>query len=783
MREYFMPGLVKKLSSKLIMMMVLILMQSAPVAAQYATVGAFATRGFRGRTPLSVNYSLDMAPSMSMGVVTVNIADTAGPSKVDRQLTVVLYTKNWGQGSEAIAYRYQVELAEGLTKTQVEIPFPAVETQFAWDVGVFEDGRDVEDKRNRKYNNNINQQDYHWSYNFNQNSTLLSAAGLLATDVDPKTEARNLKAISDFIDSSATAAQAATIARGGAAPGTVYNANALIPVNKASGDWRHYFPYPVWIASVDALAEIDEKQPQVAAALRTYVSAGGTLLVYEVNVSQSISSVNRLLSSSGGNAELASWKSIGKTAPAWWIIDSPPTLGGVSSSSPSNVPASAASSEAQTIEGAGAAYDAALLTDTLLETGLGSHRDNLNDLMSVLGFEDVTLKQLEAGRLRLLSALSSDKMLGREYGRGRVVICSKALHELTPHQISSIGDTKAEQTLCVLTAKSHDGSWFWQNLIIEVGKPPVWVFCGLVTLFGALLGPGLLLFTGRMQRRSLMIFLVPAVSLVATLAIVLYGVLHEGFETHVRIHSVTAYDDPAQVAFAWSRQNYFSGLPPREGLQFPADAYVRPVAPDDAGNYSGTPDPRRNLTGTVSVGEKQTWNDWLKPRQHQQLLVGHKVDPRTIPISTARNAAGKLVLKNLTKMRLPLVVLRGDKDDYYFEADLGPNESREPETQDRDSVAVAVSKIGVDFKPKIPPELDGGSDSLLNFGNPRRYARSYNVQASEIINDAFKRYMSDDLELEPHGFATLVPEFGAIEIPLKGIQSDNVNLVIGVDSW
>ena len=71
----------------------------------------------------------------------------------------------------------------------------------------------------------------------------------------------------------------------------------------------------------------------------------------------------------------------------------------------------------------------------------------------------------------------------------------------------------------------------------------------------------------------------------------------------------------------------------------------------------------------------------------------------------------------------------------------------------------------------------------MNFGNPRRYARSYYVQASEIINDAFKRYMSDDLALEPHGFATLVPEFGAIEIPLKGIQSDNVNLVIGVDPW
>jgi hypothetical protein len=489
--------------------------------------------------------------------------------------------------------------------------------------------------------------------------------------------------------------------------------NSLTPVDRASGDWRHYFPYPFWIASVGAISEINDKQPQVAAALRTYVSAGGKLLIYEVNANPTLASVNRLLSNAGGHAELASWKSISGPAPAWWIINS--------------------------------------------ETG-----------------DD---------RSRLMNALTADKLLEREYGRGKVIICKSRLDELTEDQVGLIVSGRDDKSLGVLTARSHDGRWFWQNLILEVGKPPVWEFCVIVALFGALLGPGLLVFTGRMQRRSLMIFLVPTVSCVATLAIVLYGVLHEGFDTHVRIHSVTAYDGPAQVAFGWSRQNYFSGLPPRDGLQFPADAYVRPVAPDDVVNYGGNPDPRRNLDGTVSFGENQTWNDWLKPRQHQQLLVGHKVDPSTIPISTERNEAGKLRLRNLTAVKLPLVVLRGDKDDYYFEADLGPNESREPEVQDFDSVAVLVARIGADFKPKIPRELEGGSDSLLNFGNSRRYARTYSVQASEMISEAFQRYLSDDLELEPHEFATLVPEFDAIEIPLKGIQSDNVNLVIGIEPW
>ena len=756
----------------------LVLVSSTPLAAQYANGGAFATRGFRGRTPLSVNYSLEMAPSMTLGIVKVNITDTAGPSKVDRKLTVVLYTHNYGLAADNLAYRYNVELAEGSTSIQVEIPFPASENQFSWDVGVFEEGRDIEDKR--KIKNNNNQQDYHWSYNFNQTGNLMSFAGLMATTVDPKSESQNLKAVSNYIDAQVTAAQSAQASRGVTVAGTGSNANSLIPVDEASGDWRHYFPYPLWIASVDAVAEINDNQPHVATALRTYVSAGGTLLIYQVNTNPSMISVNRLLSGAGGNAELASWKSISKAAPAWWMIDSEQKLQISAGDKPTNSPDR---SKPQAIEGAGAVYDAALLTDTLLETGIGSHRDNINDVMAALGFNDVTLTQLEYGRSRLLNSLSSDKLLERHYGRGKVIICNRRLDELLESQVSTIVSANDDTAVSTLTARSHDGSWFWQNLILEVGKPPVWAFCVIVTLFGALLGPGLLTFTGRIQRRSLMIFLVPTVSFVATLAIVLYGVLHEGFDTHVRIHSVTAFDGPAQVAFGWSRQNYFSGLPPREGLQFPLDTYVRSVAPDDVANYSGIPDPRRNLDGTVTVGEKQTWNDWLKPRQHQQLLVGHKVNPSTIPISTERNESGKLTLKNLTAMKLPLVVLRGDKDDYYFEADLGPNESREPEIQDLDSVKVAVSRIGADFKPIIPPELAGGSDSLLNFGNPRRYARSYYVQASEIINDAFKRYLSDDLDLEPNEFATLVPEFDAIEIPLKGIQSDSVNLVIGVEPW
>jgi hypothetical protein len=704
-----------------------------------------------------------------MGITKVSIVDSSGPSKVDRDLVVVLYVKNM-QGSDAMAYRYHVRLAEGQSKAQVEIPFTSAESYMSWDVGVFEEGRDIEDRRKRGINSN--QLDFQLSYNNYQTGNQFSIAGLLASNADAKVESRNLKVVNEFL-----ATKIPQVANPFPQPGTVLAPNSMIPIANASEDWRSYFPYPVWAASVDAVAEINEQQPHVASALRTYVSAGGMLLIYNVQSSKSMSTVNQLLSSTGGNAELASWKSIAKSAPAWWIIDTDPI--GISADN-KGVKDQVVS---RPLTSAGAVNDTALLTDTLLETGLGGHRDNIIGVMEALGFEGIPLNQLAEGRQRIMTALGSDTLLQREYACGRVVVCSKPLHELLSDQIDSFVQMNDDEAICTLTSQSHDGNWFWQNLILQVGKPPVMAFCVIVALFGALLGPGLLIFTGHLKRRSLMIFLVPAVSLAATLAIFSYGLLYEGFETHVRIHSVTAFDGPARVAFGWSRQNYFSGMPPREGLQFHTDTYVRSVYSDDTLSYRTVSDPRTGLTGTVTVGEKQIWNSWLKPRQHQQLLVGHRVDPSSIPISTERTPAGKLMLKNLTAAKLPLVVLRGAKDDYYVETDLGPNESREPEAQDLASVAVIVGKVGVDFKPRIPLELDGGSDSLLNFANPRRYARSYQTQAKEIIREAFARYMTDDLKLEPHAFATLVPEFDAIEVPLNGIQSDNVNLVIGVEPW
>lgn len=689
-----------------------ILCISSELWAQYQTNGAFATRGARGRQPLSIKYDLEMAAGMQIGFVNVSVADPSGPSKSDRNLVAVVYVKLWGTSSQTLAFRQPFKLPEGATTASIEVPFPSLQSQIAWDVGIFEDDSDIEDTRNKK--SNLNQQDYHWSYMGNQLGAVVQFAGLQATTTDRDLRAEEAKAFNTFATAKIAAAnQANGVAVG--TPGTVITASNLQSVDKASGDWRRYYPYPVWFASVAALAEIHSTRPDTMDALRTYVTAGGRVFIYEVNSAEALSQVDEFFGVDAvSNA--VTWQKAVSIAPS----------------------------------------------GRLSEPTASSATQNTSELVPGL--------------------VDGKCYLGRTMGLGQVIVGKQPLKELLTHDSYFDMVISNNQARLALTTVSHDGSWFWQNLILEVGKPPVLTFCAMVTLFGGLLGPGLLYFTGRLKRRSLMIFLVPAVSLVATLAIVVYGVLHEGFGTHIRVHSVTAYDPASQHAFGWSRQNYFTGLPPREGLQFPLDAYVRTVVADDSYSYSGSPDPRYGVNGTVTYAQQQTWMNWLKPRQHQQLFVGHKVDPATIPISFARGASGAVQVSNLTDSVLPFVALRGEADDYFVATDLGAKKTVELQPQDHDSVAIVVGRIGADYKPVMPPEVASGGDSIMNFGNPRRYSRTYAMQ-SDILSEAYKLYLSDSLELPPFGFATLVPEFTGIAIPIEGTQADNVNLVIGVKSW
>ncbi len=360
----------------------------------------------------------------------------------------------------------------------------------------------------------------------------------------------------------------------------------------------------------------------------------------------------------------------------------------------------------------------------------------------------------------------------RQYYLGNIVAC---MDTSLPAGTGPAHKLMAEQ----------DGNWFWRNLITSVGKPPVWVFAVLVAVLSTLIGPGLLYVTGRLKRRSMLILLVPVVSLLATSIIVAYSILHEGFGTSIRITGVMAVDAKTGNGFAWSRQNYFSGIPPRDGLHFSAATYVRPVIEEDE-NYRYPSNPFTLVSTYVDLtDDSQIWRNWLRARQQQQMLVGHKIKTQ-VPIACKPSADFKsAALKNLTAATLPFVVVRGDGDYYYLAEELSPGEERSVQADDLQSARVLVSRARSSLQPDVPPELAIASNSLMNFAVSRRSRWGSVVSKSdaEMINNAYHQFLSDQLTMPNRSFVTAINDTANIEVPLKGNIVESTILVVGSAAW
>lgn len=644
------------------------------------------TRSLRDRDVLRLHTTLDASQAGPTAVAHVTVAGTK-PSPADRDLVVVLYVESYsGDSNGNTAYQVPVRLQEGQTQVNVEIPHTALQNHTVWDVGIFEDGRDIEDRRVKRTGAN-------WINTAEQGTRV---AALFSENESEATIANALETFARHINHLPSPN-----------PTTAAIPLSIFSVAAASTDWRFYFSHPMWIISADAVKEINQR-PAVAQALRTYLAAQGLLVVHSVQDAAQLAEVDRLLSLPNSDNT------------SGWTTEFAPQHG-------------------------------RLLVKS----------DRLPELNS--------------------DSVAEHPLL-RQYCFGSVLVTAEPLAEMNSNYW--------QQTLTPIAghkgiAAETDGDWFWRNLIRAVGKPPVWMFCAIVTLFGAVLGPGLLVFTARLRRRSLMIFLVPAISLLATLAIVTYGVLHEGFETHVRVTSVQAIDTASQQSFVWSRQNYFSGLPPREGLNFGPQTYARSVSAENNNSYNWDGDPRKGIDTTVTLlPERQNWAGWLRPREQQQLLIGHAAPFRELPISVQRSGSNQIEFRNVGSERLPIVLFRGERHDYYVAEQLAPAEAVEVRADSLDVLRAKVAKVMVDYRPTTPPEIGEGG-SLLDFGSgSRRYAtRTNNFQLDDILNAFFKQRMSDQLELPPLGFAILTTVSDQVEVPLQGSSAENLHLLLGTHAW
>lgn len=124
------------------------------------------------------------------------------------------------------------------------------------------------------------------------------------------------------------------------------------------------------------------------------------------------------------------------------------------------------------------------------------------------------------------------------------------------------------------------GSPEFGNLLIPgVGTAPVGEFQVLITLFVLAVGPLNYWLLWRRQQLHLLVLTAPLGALAATLGLVGYAAVADGFGVKARVHSVTMLDQATGDAASWSRVSHFVATSPPDPPRIPADAVYYPVAP------------------------------------------------------------------------------------------------------------------------------------------------------------------------------------------------------------
>ena len=93
-------------------------------------------------------------------------------------------------------------------------------------------------------------------------------------------------------------------------------------------------------------------------------------------------------------------------------------------------------------------------------------------------------------------------------------------------------------------------------------------------------------------------------------------------------------------------------------------------------------DPSRNVSAEIALdGQNQYLRRWLDARSQQQVTVGHPLKDVRLPIQLKSMPESKLEVTNLTEAELPIIVLRGPDDLYYFVSPLPAGQTTELQPQ------------------------------------------------------------------------------------------------------
>ncbi len=169
------------------------------------------------------------------------------------------------------------------------------------------------------------------------------------------------------------------------------------------------------------------------------------------------------------------------------------------------------------------------------------------------------------------------------------------------------------------------------------------------------------------------------------------------------MRSVTLIDQQRGESVGWSRQTYYAGLAPAEGLTFPRSALVYPLLPGwkEADLASNEAAPREVL---VEEDALRLSNGWLRSRETSQLLV---IDAaQTKARLEFQQSDDKLTVTNHLGGELEQLYAIDPSGKWWTAGNIPPDGAADLAPAKRIELVNELRKVLSDLAPVYPPGLE-----------------------------------------------------------------------------
>ncbi|MEX0818295.1 MAG: hypothetical protein WD070_01845 [Pirellulaceae bacterium] len=325
----------------------------------------------------------------------------------------------------------------------------------------------------------------------------------------------------------------------------------------------------------------------------------------------------------------------------------------------------------------------------------------------------------------------------------------------------------------------RDNPRYWNLLIPGVGAAPVTSFLVLISLFVIVIGPVNYFMLGRRRKLYLLLLTVPLGAGVVTTALFTYALINDGLGVRVRARSLTRIDQSNGRTVSWSRQSYYAGLAPSTGMSFPSDAAVYPIDHRPTGRYGQPKDLGRHIRWD---DEQRLAEGYLNSRSTAQVIVIESRDT-SLGIDVSEPASGSTTIRVTNRLGVDIdqLLIRLSDNRSLACGQLPIGESLPLDAIDEKDFPKRWNKLFAAQRPQFPIGFDPNQveNASAIFGNSNRWWQQVDrglpepTTATSILERGLRTIGNLKLDaMQPRSYIAIVRQAPNVSLGIESVAEE-----------